>query len=130
MPKLVFCPTNDEVNYSYSKRSTENTCKYKNDFNTGSPFHYHVLIENEKLCNEQRKVSTSKSLSVPSLFTCFKELTSNLKDYVAVGLIMAKLTSAVFYNKYHNLELPGQRSRNRIPHVQSHYKRSQRTQTN
>ena len=45
---------------------------------------------------------------------------------------MEKLTSAVLYNKYHNLETPGQRSRKRLPQVcvQSDYKRTQQTQTN
>ena len=45
---------------------------------------------------------------------------------------MKKLISAVLYNKYHNLETPGQRSRKRLPQicVQSDYKRTQQTQTN
>ena len=103
-----------------------------NKFNTGCPLHYQVLIEIEKLSTEQRKALTSKLLSVPCLFTCFKELNSNLKDPVAVGPIMKKLTSAVLYNKYHNLQTPGQRSRKRLPQVcvQSQYKRSQQSQTN
>ena len=93
-----------------------------NEFNTGSPFHYHILIEIAKLSPKQRKALTSKLFSVPCLFTCFKDLISNLKDYVAVGPIMKKLTSAVLYNKYHNLETPGQNSRKKLPQacVQSH----------
>ena len=132
LPELVLSPTNDEINYAYAKHSTEDACKCMNEFNTGCPFHYHVLIEIEKLSTEQRKALTSKLLSVQCLFSCFKELISNLKDPVAVGPIMEKLTSAALYNKYHNLQTPGQRSRNRLPQVcvQSQYKRSQQSQTN
>ena len=112
LPELVFSPANDQFSYSYANHSTDDTCKYMNELNTDSPFHYHVLIEIEKLSTEQRKSLASKLFNVPCcLFTCFKKLISNLNDYVAVGPIMKKLTSAVLYNKYHNLETPGQRSR-------------------
>ena len=127
LPEFVFPPANYQFNYAYAKHSTNDTCKYMNEFNTDSPFHYYVLIEIEKLSTEQRKSMASKLCNIPCLFTCFKELISNLNDYVAVGPIMKKLTSAVLYNKYHNLETPGQRSRKRLPQVcvQSDYKGTQ-----
>ena len=130
LPEFVFSPANYQFNYAYAKHSTNDTCKYMNEFNTYSPFYYYVLIETEKLSTEQRKSMASKLCNVPCLFTCFKELISNLNDYV--GPIMKKLTSAVLYNKYHNLETPGQHSRTRLPQVcvQSDYKRTQQTQTN
>ena len=103
-----------------------------NEINTGIPSQYHDLVEIEKLSTEQRKSISSKFFGAPCVFTCFKELISILKDYVALVPKVKNLTSVVLYNKYYNLETPGQRSRKRLTQfcVQSHYKRTQQTQTN
>ena len=95
LPELVFSTTNDEFSYGFAKHETEDTCKYIIEFNTGCPFDFHILIEIEKLSNEQRKSITSELFNLPCPFTGIKELILSLKDYVAVGHIMEKLISAV-----------------------------------
>ena len=132
LPEFLFSPTNKEVSYAYSKHSRDNTCTFKNGFIFDSQFHYHILIEIEKFSAEDRKSLTSKLFNVPCLFTCFKELISNVEDHVAVGPIMDKLTAAVLYNSHHSLETPCRRSKKKLPQVcvQWNCKRTQQTQTN
>ena len=133
LPEMLFSPTNKEVSYAYSKHSRDDTCTFKNGFNFDSQFHYHILIEIEKFPAEDRKSLTSKLFNVPCLFTCFKELISNVEDHVAVGPIMEdKLTAAVLYNSHHSLEIPCRRSKKKLLQVcvQLNCKRTQQTQTN
>ena len=106
LPELFFSTTNKDVSYAYSKHSRDDTCSYINEFIFDCQFHYHILIEIENFSAEDRKSLTSKLFNVPCLFTCFKELISNVEDHVAVGPIMDKFTAAVLYNNNHSLEKP------------------------
>ena len=120
---LIRCPNcfslhqKKKVSKAYSKHSKEDTCTYKIKFSFDSQFHYHILIEIEKFSAEDQKLLTSYLFNVPFLFTCFKELISNVKNYVAVGPIMDKLTAAILYNNHHSLETPCRRFRKKLSQV-------------
>ena len=116
-PNLFFYLTNDRVSYTCAEHAKDHTFKYMIEFNTSCSFLYQNFIEIETLSTEKGESLTLLLFSVPCLFTYFKELNSNLKDYDDVGPIMEKLTHAVFYKRYHNLDTTGRSSGKRKQQV-------------
>ena len=127
LPEFFFSPTNKEVSYAYAKHSRDGSSTSINEFSVDSQFHYHILIEIEKLSAKDQKPLTPKLFNAPCLFTCFIELISIVKDYVVVGPIMDKLTAAVLYNNHHSLETPCRLFKKRLPqfYVQWNCKQTQ-----